>query len=193
MNILQNQIVKDFVFKIDKKRCEDIIKTIRPYLFKSDKILDLGAGFCTISKRLKDMGHTVTPIDVKDRNIYEQIRVTLYDGNRIPFKTDSFDVSLVITVLHHIKDPEKILKEVKRVAKKIIIMEDTYTSARQKYLTYAMDSIVNMEFLNHPHSNKSDKGWRNLFNRHNLTIKDVSIHNYWRFFTSTTYFLEKSN
>ena len=193
MNILQNQIIKDFVFRIDKKRCDDIIKTIRPYLVKSDKILDVGSGFCTISKRLKEMGHTVTPLDVKDRNLYEQIKVTLYDGVKIPFKADSFDVVLVITVFHHIKDCEKILKEAKRVAKKIIIMEDTYESTWQKYLTFAMDSFVNMEFLNHPHTNKSDKDWRSLFNRYNLTIKDVSSHNYWRFFTSTTYFLEKTN
>ena|SRR3990172_11556792 len=193
MNILQKQIVKDFVFRIDNKRCDKIIKTIRPYLHKSDKILDVGSGFCTVSKRLKDMGHTVTSLDVKDRSLYEQISVTLYDGVKIPFKTDSFDVVLVITVLHHIKDPEKILKEAKRVAKKIIIMEDTYESTRQKYLTFAMDSIVNMELLNHPHTNKSDKVWRNLFNRHNLIIKAVLTHNYWRFFTSTTYFLEKTN
>ena len=177
----------------DKTRCEDIIKTVRPYLHKSDKILDVGSGFCTISKRLVDLGHTVTSLDVKDRSLYEQISVTLYDGVKIPFKTDSFDVVLVITVLHHIKDFEKILKEAKRVAKKIIIMEDTYISEWQKYLTFAMDNIVNMEFLNHPHTNKSDKDWRSLFNRYNLTIKDVSSHNYWRFFTSTTYFLEKTN
>jgi len=70
----------------------------------------------------------------------------LYDGKKIPYDDDSFDVALLITVLHHTPHPEKILQEAQRVAKKIVLVEDVYSTVFHKYVTYFFDSLVNFEF-----------------------------------------------
>ncbi len=33
----------------------------------------------------------------------------------------------------------------------------------EKYCTYAIDSLFNFEFFNHPRSNRTDTGWRQAF------------------------------
>jgi tetratricopeptide (TPR) repeat protein len=38
---------------------------------------------------------------------------TLYDGDQMPFKDDQFDTSLLLFVLHHSPDPEKLLRVIK--------------------------------------------------------------------------------
>jgi len=72
------------------------------------------------------------------------------------------------------------------------VMEDTYKGSFQKYLTFAMDSLTNLEFINHPYSHKPDRKWRSLFQEVGLEILDSQSQNYWKFFTSTTYFLQRT-
>jgi len=142
---------------------QKIYNLIKTYLIKNERIIDIGAGLCTIDKILLEKGYKLTPIDIKDLSLYENIKPLVYDGKIIPFKDKSFDVALILTVLHHISNPIKIIKEAKRVARRIIIVEDIYKNNFQKLLTFAVDSIINFEFFKHPHSNKSDKEWIQLF------------------------------
>jgi len=172
-------------------RVQDILRKIVPSLRKSDRILDVGAGSCEVAKALVDAGFNVKPIDVVNKSLYKNLAPMIYDGKTLPFPDNSFDVVLLITVLHHIKDPIEVLREAKRVAPKIILMEDLHTNIFQKYLTFAMDSFMNREFLGHPHTNKTKEEWEKVFADLDLIVRSTDIHNFWRFFTSGTFILER--
>ena len=141
---------------------------VTPYLNPKDKILDIGAGICDIDKLLMDADFQITPLDIKNLSLND-ISPILYDGKRMPFQDKSFDVALLLTVLHHTADPEHVLREARRVAQKIIIIEDIFSTPHHRRLTLFMDSLLNFEFVGHPHSNKTDAEWRALF-------KDEDMH-----------------
>jgi len=171
-------------------RAEETFRRIKPFLKRSDKILEIGAGSGDIAKVLKNLDYNVAALDVQDISFWDDIRPIIYDGKKMPFSDKSFDVALLITVLHHTKDPEAILREAKRVSKKVIVIEDIFTDPFQKYLTFVMDSFINLEFINHPHSNKDDAAWREVFKRLGFRILGSEKYPFWRFFLSGLYVLE---
>ncbi len=191
MQINTSKTVRDSHFL--NNRGSEEVKKIEPYLKKTDRILDIGTGGAHVAKALKDAGYAITPLDIKNKSYFEDVQPILYDGKIMPFQDDSFDVSLLLTVLHHTKDPVAILTEAKRVSKRIIVMEDIHSGLIQKYLTFAMDSALNREFFGHPHSNKTEAEWEAVFYDLGLKILDYKSHDFWRFFTSGTFYLEREN
>jgi tRNA (uracil-5-)-methyltransferase TRM9 len=94
-------------------------------LWKKGKILDVGCGNCRNLKpfvKLDKYG-----IDFSDNMIEEakkftkknNFKVNLKVGNvkKLPFKDKQFDYVLSLAMLHHLKDPEKGVKEINRVLK----------------------------------------------------------------------------
>ena len=191
--IIRKKFVANFIrdHKIGIARDYSLINLIKPYLKKNQQILDIGAGLCRITQMLQKKGYMVTPIDIQDLSIIDDIKPIIYDGEKLPFKNNSCDVALLLTVLHHTPNPEAILREAKRVSRNIVIIEDIYENTAHKYLTYFMDSIMNLEFFGHPHSNKDDKGWKELFNKLNLKLKSKNYRKVWGVFSIATYYLEK--
>ncbi len=175
-----------------RPRINTIISEITPYLRKNDRILDIGSGSCVVARRLKDSGCKITLLDVVDKSVYSDFRPIIYDGRNISFPDNSFDIAVLITVLHHTREPIGVLREAARVAPRIIVMEDLYKGLLQKYLTFAMDSFLNREFFNHPHTNMTEKQWREVFDKLGLRVLDKKTHNFWKFFTSGTFYLERA-
>uniref|UniRef100_A0A6C0EAU0 Methyltransferase type 11 domain-containing protein n=1 Tax=viral metagenome TaxID=1070528 RepID=A0A6C0EAU0_9ZZZZ len=90
---------------------------------KQYKILDLGCGKCCISAHLENMGHSVTSLDVV--NLGSCKKPKIFDGKNIPYDDNTFDIVLCSFVLHHTNTWKKLLLEMKRVAKYVIIVENT--------------------------------------------------------------------
>lgn len=183
---LFNRIISKLWLKDAYRKIERIEKLIK----KDDKILDIGGGLGTVSYLLKTRGYNSEVIDVQDVSIFKEIQPVIYDGTKIPFDDNMFDVALILTVLHHTKSPEIILNEAKRVAKRIIIMEDIYNSLLQKYITFFIDSFANFQFFNHPHSNKSNDEWIGLFKNLNLEVIEYQIEKIAPFIHQVTYLLK---
>ena len=135
----------------------------RDFLRPGDRILDLGSGPGSVCRLLRTQGFAVTPVDVQDVALDPRARPQLYDGHRLPFPDGAFDVALVLTVLHHTREPATVLAEAGRVAARVIVIEDVYASTPQKYLTWWADSLFNLEFIGHPHVNRTDAAWREHF------------------------------
>jgi ubiquinone/menaquinone biosynthesis C-methylase UbiE len=154
-------------------RVQEKLSEIGPYLNPVDRVLDLGAGNCVLCQQLRQRGYDIVPVDLANLSFVDGIMPIVYDGTTLPFDDDSFDVALVITVLHHAQDPDAILAELRRAAQRIIVIEEIYENSLEKYFTYLIDSLFNLEFFSHPRSNRTDDGWRAAFRRLGLVVDSV--------------------
>ena len=187
------QFSKNLIYRILKARARDLAGMVSPHLNKDELILDIGPASCTVTEALIQQDLKVFPLDVENFSIVEKVVPTLYDGYRMPFKDDQFDTSLILFVLHHTPDPIKVLAEVKRVSRKILILEDIVTSPAHKSMTAALDSLMNLEFYDQPHTNKSDEEWRSIFNELGLEVKAQKYNSSMAVMKHAMYFLEKQS
>ena len=151
-------------------------KRLEPWLNRQDLVLELGSGLGTIAHYFQLQGFKIVPLDIQNFSLFSQVNPIIYEGQKIPFENKTFSRVLLLTVLHHTIDVVSVLCEAKRVGKKIIIIEDIYDNKLQQYLTYTVDSLINFEFLEHPHNNRTDEEWQNLFKR--LELKLIYTENY---------------
>lgn len=192
ISILQkNKFTRNLIYRLGEKRIEKIYFQIKNDIFKRDKILDFGTGLGNMSELLINKGYDITSLDIQNLSFTDQINPIIFNGKKIPFNSNSFDISLIIFILHHTKNPEKILQEVFRVSKKIILIEDIYNNKINKYITFFLDSLLNLEFQNHPHSNKTDIEWQELFKKYQFKIRKIKYIKSHFFLQHAIYFLEK--
>ncbi|MEL7487435.1 MAG: class I SAM-dependent methyltransferase [Pseudomonadota bacterium] len=136
---------------------------IAPHLRVDDQVIELGSGMGSLLDELRGEGFDVAACDIDDHSVREDLAPDIYDGRRADYPDGAFDVCILSTVLHHVSDPDALLREALRIAPKVIVIEDIYASEWQRRLTFAMDSLLNWEFLGHPHANRRDCEWRAAF------------------------------
>ncbi len=147
------------------------LRHLQPHLDAQQSIVDIGCGAGSVTSLLRARGHVVTPLDVRAQSLTAAVTPLLFDGRQVPFAALHFDVALLLTVLHHANDPDALLAEAVRVAKRVCVIEDTYSNRAQRALTVTTDSIVNFEFRGHPHNNRSDSEWRTTFAHLRLRVR----------------------
>jgi 2-polyprenyl-3-methyl-5-hydroxy-6-metoxy-1,4-benzoquinol methylase len=86
-----------------------ILPQIKNEINKTDRIIDIGSGTCHVCNELEVKGYDITPIDIKDKSLIGNIHPVVYNGSKIPFSNNAFDVALILTVLHHTINQEEIL------------------------------------------------------------------------------------
>lgn len=155
-------------------------KYIIPYISKNDKVLEVGAGRGYITKLLKEKYQIdTTAVDVKKTFLIAPgVDIVVYDGIKLPFRDNTFEVSILQAVLHHSKNPKTLLLETKRVTQgNILIFEDIYDNAWEKYTTFLADSIANLlngpleNTIFHPRNNKTFDEWTRIFSRLGFKVK----------------------
>ncbi len=146
-----------------EERAERFVRLFENQIPEKSRILDLGGGWGFYDKPLRERGHEHLVLDVVKPG-YQKAPVVLYDGSKIPFPDLSFDVTLLVTMLHHVPDPEALIREVRRVTcQKIVVVEDLYHHELGRFWTICRDRILNMEFLDHPHQFRKKDEWTALF------------------------------
>jgi SAM-dependent methyltransferase len=173
-------------------RSSAIAATLHDDLEGCGRVLDIGAGSCLIANELMKMGHDVTCADIADHSVVPEIVPVIVSGSPLPFADDSFDAVLLCTVLHHVEDHVALLAEARRLSSTVIIIEDLVTGPLQRRATQLMDSFTNLEFRDHPHSNRTDASWRELFESLHLDLTRSSSKRFWGLFTSVTYVLRRA-
>jgi|TARA_Y100000310_G_scaffold56791_1_gene52101 ubiquinone/menaquinone biosynthesis C-methylase UbiE len=88
--------------------------------FKGKKVLDLGCGKGGYSLNLFKEGAITTSLDITTE-YFQNIKGTRFilgNATRMPFKSNSFDFVFCSSLIEHIKNPDLLLREIKRVLKK---------------------------------------------------------------------------
>ncbi|HNX68821.1 MAG TPA: class I SAM-dependent methyltransferase [Candidatus Omnitrophota bacterium] len=151
-----------------EKRAEGIAQLFEKQIPPKSRILDLGGGWGFYAAPMKKRGHEHLVVDVVKPG-YQQAPVVIYDGGRIPFPDKSFDVTLLVTMLHHVPDPEALFREVRRVTRdKVIVVEDLYHHKLGRFWTIFRDRMLNLEWLDHPHQFRKHEEWLGFFERQEL-------------------------
>jgi len=100
-------------------RCKYILKNMNKE-YKS--ILDIGASDLYFCSKLKKKGFDYTAADIEPK--LKEIKKENIE--KLSFKDKSFDVVMCLEVLEHTENPLKAIDELKRVAKKQIIISVPY-------------------------------------------------------------------
>ncbi|MEM8908128.1 MAG: class I SAM-dependent methyltransferase [Bacteroidota bacterium] len=181
-----------FLNWLDQNWVAEKAQRILPFLEQDQSVLDIGAGNGLLARHLLQKGFQVQAVDVANLAIPEEISITVYDGQHLPFADQSYATALLITVLHHTDDPVVVLRETARVASKIVIIEDVYRNTLQKYLTFGMDTLVNLGHSNMTYQNRSTKEWLALFETLGLSLLEHREKRVLGFFRQATFVLTVS-
>jgi len=165
-------LVRHFAHHALELRAEKFTRLFENQIPERSRILDLGGGWGFYAEPLKQRGHEHLILDVVKPG-YQKAPVVLYEGTKIPFPDQSFDVTLLVTMLHHVDDPESLFREVYRVTrKKVVVIEDLYHHAVGRLWTIGRDRLLNMEFMSHPHQFRKHDEWLVFFQKQKFAILD---------------------
>ncbi len=156
-----------------KYRNKMLLKLIYKDLIDSSSILSVGCGTGFIESYIlsRNKKIKIDGIDViVPKNTY--IKVKKYDGKKMPFKSNSFDVVMFLDVLHHTNNIEGLISEAKRVAKKTILIKDHYYKNKfDHFLLRVADYIGNKGWgISLDYNYLKEVEWRKLIERLNLKI-----------------------
>jgi len=149
---------------------EKMVGEIQEFV-KGEKVLDLGCGSGILGEKIREkLKKEVIGIDVVDKRVCN-IPFKIYDGKRIPFPENLFDLVIISFVLHHTEDPVSILKEAKRVGKRIIIFEDLPEGILGKLYCFFHWITWNLFFGKSPKFNfHTQKEWEEIFKKLGLKL-----------------------
>ncbi|MBR9678661.1 MAG: class I SAM-dependent methyltransferase [Nanoarchaeota archaeon] len=102
------------------------------------RVLDIGCGTGIITKKIEN----AVGIDNSWKMLkqFDGERI-LGDAHNLPFKNKTFDTALSLTVLQDLKNPSKALKEMKRIARKVVfsIQKRNWTEQKIKKMLKKSD------------------------------------------------------
>lgn len=112
-----------------KYKAQNIVDVCKD--IKAEKVLEVGAGDGSILHYLNEWNFAPqlyaleiadTGVEIiKNRHLKNLVSVMPFDGYKIPFEDDAFDLVILAHVLEHVEHERILLRELKRVAKFIVI------------------------------------------------------------------------
>lgn len=145
------------------------LELARKHFPREGHLLDLGCGDGSWARWITDElpGLDAHGVDVLD-GCTSDIAFEVYDGRRLPYGDWHFDVVLVLSVLHHARDPEGLVSEISRVSRsgaKVLVVEDIASSRVQTFLTKVEDL----------YANRMRNFWRALTGTHRWAMTGVPM------------------
>ena len=148
-----------------KKRFETITAMIEK---SSRRILDIGCNGGTFSKIIKDAAGkaNLIGIDINKQSVkyavYKNNGITFLvaDGQKLPFKNNSFDLVTCLEMLEHVPSPELVINEVNRCLDKdgqIILLVPNSVNFLFRIIWYAWTNLGKGRIWNEAHLNDFDE------------------------------------
>ncbi len=161
---------------VKSRRVGALAASIGPLLPANATVLDVGCGDGQLAEAILRRRPDVQfrGIDVIARP-NARITVTEFDGARLPFPAQSFDVVLFADVLHHTSHAEALLADARDVARQAVIIKAHCADGFFAWPTLRfMDRVGNARFgVALPHLYLQWKEWQRLFSRLDM---DVTSH-----------------
>ncbi len=107
----------------DIPRIGERVEFASRFVKKSKNLLDVGCGNGVIHHFVKDRVEDIYGIDFSRSDLLKAKKRGLIthhvdiDKNKLPFKNKIFDIVTCLDVIEHVKDPELVLTEIRRVLK----------------------------------------------------------------------------
>lgn len=141
----------------------------------ASQVLDVGCGDGLLTRHLADQcaGVTMTGVDVLVRTD-THIPVNSFDGVSLPYPDASFDVVMMVDVVHHSDDPFRLLAETARVAKRCLILKDhTLQGVLSAPILACMDRFSNLRHgVDVPCNYWTPQRWSSAFSDLNLEVEE---------------------
>jgi SAM-dependent methyltransferase len=107
---------------------EKLLNTMRELFAGCRTILDIGTGTGRFAEYFHDSGFNVVGIDVslammakaREKKLRNLVRA---DAHRLPFRDRTFDGAIMIHMLHLVHDWVQVVREARRVTRKLIVAE----------------------------------------------------------------------
>lgn len=145
--------------------------------------MDVGCGDGLISsligRRRPDVRFQGVEVLVRDSC---HIPIEKYDGLTLPYGDGSYDIVMLVDVLHHTEDPMILLHETARVARRAVLIKDHLREgAFSDFLLRFMDGVGNARFgVAMPHNYWPRQKWVEAFERSHLTasvwVEDLRLY-----------------
>lgn len=149
-----------------RTRIEALARMIGPWLAEGDRVLDVGCGCGALAAACEEANPAVAfeGLERAPRG-GEPIPVTAFDGGAFPFADASFDVVVLADVAHHDRDPERLLRECRRVSRRLVLLKDhwhrnAWQYARICLLDWAANFATGVPCL---YRYGTPESWRRLF------------------------------
>jgi SAM-dependent methyltransferase len=159
-------------------------RRVAPHLQPGQTVLDLGAGTGFMARWLRDRrGVQPTLSDLVDYSNRERELPFIHqrDPGNVPVEDGSFDVVLLMFVLHHLartEDQDRVLDEAVRISRRrLVVVEDTPTSRLDRAFNVAWDWLLNLRHgVPTPFTFRSVEAWQETFKDRDLSIAHVETY-----------------
>ena len=189
-NLWKTPVLGAFAFWCWQQDAKRKLGWMQDHLKFLDRHIEIGSGPGSVLSLMQKQNYYVDGLDIADNSFREELSPIVYNGRDMPFAKGAYDTALLLTVLHHTSDPEAILRETARIANRIVIIEDVYDNRVMEWLTKAFDSLMNLEFIGHPHSNRTHAQWIETFAKLGLQLRHQSIYRIGGIFKQAVYVLD---
>jgi SAM-dependent methyltransferase len=143
------------------------------------RIIDVGSGEGQLASIIQDYrpNTTVTCVDTYIRGRRERnIKVVRIDGEHLPFADASFDVALLINVLHHAANLEGLLEEARRVSRSRLVIKDhlanSWTQRRKLAILDVLGNVGSGAVVRGRYLSETE--WESLF----AELHDIRVRRY---------------
>ena len=175
------------------QRTRTVFEQVHPYVIGS-QVLDYGCSSGDVGRLLALQGHEVTLADVyHDPAIQDSDTFALITNNRTSLEDNTYDTTLLLTVLHHCASPQATIQEARRLTKpggRIISIESVYgvhddsdfgrlSDNEQWNVAAFIDYLANKLLLNQddlipvPFNYLSPEKWEDFFRANGLEQEEL--------------------
>jgi SAM-dependent methyltransferase len=107
------------------RRVRVLAKILAEQIPQGAAVLDIGCGDGTVAALIAKARPDISMqgVEVLPRADC-QIPCSAFDGDTLPFGEQSFDVAMLVDVLHHTADVSALLREAARVSRRLVLLKD---------------------------------------------------------------------